>query len=92
MPGSVRLGCSAAYCSADPYFARLCRPSRAYGSFLTPVMGKRTADDRVLNLVPAQMPKASSARTITPDSSKAPATSDGVTLPPRTGRERAARQ
>jgi hypothetical protein len=91
MPGSVRVGYSAILFSR--FLLRETLPTQSGLRFvLTPVMGKRTADDRVLNLVPAQMPKASSARTITPDSSKAPATSDGVTLPPRTGRERAARQ
>jgi hypothetical protein len=40
----------------------------------------------------AQIPKASSARTMAPDSSKTPATSDGVTRPPLGGSERAARQ
>jgi hypothetical protein len=40
----------------------------------------------------SQIPKASSARTMAPDSSKTPATSDGVTRPLCGGRERAARQ
>ena len=90
MRGSVRLGCSAILFSRFQLRETLPTQSglrfvltsvmRKYArmspdaAVSTPVMGKRTADDRVLNLVPAQMPKASSARTITPDSSKAPAT------------------
>ena len=40
----------------------------------------------------AQIPKASSARTMAPDSSRTAVTIDGVTRPPCAGRERAARQ